>query len=271
MKKPVIGIVGLGVLGGAALNYYTKNKYEVVTYDIAKPCTGKESFKDADIIFICIPTPYKNGKCDLSALWYTLKWLPKDKIIVIRSTIPPGTTDKFAKKYTGDVLFNPEFLDSSKAEYDFEFPERQIIGIPSFSVSSRSENLEYLPKANRMFVMSAIEAECVKYMGNTFFAMKNVFANIWYDYCKEIGVNYDKVREAVGAELRIGYVHLQVPHKGGRGAGGSCLPKELAATIDFMTAAHQFGNVDFLMQTQKINNRLLKESGKTDFLDMFEL
>lgn len=274
IKKPTIGIVGLGVLGGAALDYYKKNGYEVVTYDIAKPCTGKASFKEVDIIFICIPTPYKKGKCDLSALWATLKWIPDGRVVVIRSTIPPGTTDKFAKKYDGIVYFNPEFLDASKSIYDFEYPERQIIGLIDLEASNVGDDIiieDHLPKSNRTFFMSAKEAECVKYMGNTFFAVKNVFANIWYDYCKKMGVNYDRVREAVGAEPRIGYVHLQVPHKGGRGAGGACLPKELAAAVDFMRGKGLHDQADLLEKAQKINNRLLKESGKTNFSGMYKL
>lgn len=268
-NKPVIGIVGLGFVGGALKEWFESEGYDLVTYDLAKPCTGQKSFQIADIVYLCLPTPYRANKCDFGALTATFKWLPKGKKVVIKSTIPPGTTDLLAKGYNGTVFFNPEFLDSSKAVYDFRFPERQIIGYTEGHEKEAQTILDTLPPGNREFIMPAREAECVKYMGNTFFALKNVFANIWYDYCEAEGIDYDMVREAVGAEPRIGYVHMQAKHKGGRGAGGSCLPKDLGATIDFMS--EKGVDCDVLKVARKKNDKRLKENGKTDFLGMYEI
>ena len=284
MNKPVIGIVGLGFVGGSVLKYYQDNGYEVRTFDTEKECTGEESFKDTDIIFVCVPTPYKDGKCDISALEDTFRWIPEDRIVIIKSTVPPGTTEMLATAYVGTVIFNPEFLDASKAEYDYAFPERQILGYASRDFLEvvnimttdkvpmhvwEEDLFTYLPKASRNFEMTAEEAECVKYMGNTFFAMKNVFANMWYDYCTEMGIDYNNVREAVGAEPRIGYVHLQAIHKKGRGAGGSCLPKDLAATINFMKEKEV--DIDLLETVKSKNDQRLKDSNKTEFHNMYTL
>jgi UDPglucose 6-dehydrogenase len=271
MHKPVIGIVGLGFVGGAVKKWFTNQGHKVVTYDIVKECTGKDSLNEADYIFICVPTPYKYGKCETKIVESTFEWLPKNKVIVIKSTIPPGTTEKMQKQYEGDVIFNPEFLDASKAEYDFEFPERQIIGLGKVGIDPEKiwELERILPKAHHLFRMNSTEAECVKYMGNTFFALKNVFANMWYDYCEKMGIDYGKVREAVGADYRIGHVHLNAFHKGGRGAGGSCLPKDLGAAIYFFD--EKMVDNEILKVAKQKNDKRLEQSKKTDFLGMYNL
>ena len=275
-----IGIVGLGFVGGSVKQWFEKQGHEVFTYDIAKECTGKESLNNADYIFVCVPTPFKKGKCDTSILEEVFTWLTKHKVAVIKSTVPPGTSQEIAEKYEGVVMFNPEFLDASKAVYDFEFPERQIIGTTISKYMPDTDTFEHvlklcedfesiLPKGHHTFIMNSTEAECVKYMGNTFFAVKNVCANMWYDYCEKLNINYDKIRQAVGSDNRIGHVHLNVLHKGGRGAGGSCLPKDLGAAISFMKDKDVDNNL--LKVTKVKNDKRLKASKKTDFCGMYTL
>jgi UDPglucose 6-dehydrogenase len=95
----------------------------------------------------------------------------------------------------------------------------------------------------------------VKYYGNTWFSAKVVFANQMYDLCQKIGVDYEIVKEAAAADKRIGPTHLEIFHKGYRGYGGKCLPKDTRALIQL---GKQVGAPMELLETvEKINNRLV--------------
>ena len=108
----------------------------------------------------------------------------------------------------------------------------------------------------------ATEAEMVKYFGNTWFAIKVVFANQMYDLCKKIGADYDTIMESASADKRIGRSHLEVIHKGYRGYGGKCLPKDIKALIQFADA----NGVDLVLHktAEEINSRLMKDQNIED-------
>ena len=176
------------------------------------------------------------------------------KIVVIKSTVPPGTVERLQKKYPKKrFVFNPEFLTESQAWEDFISPDRQIVGTTSKSITDAIEILNLLPKKH--FIrpwtsdyskksVNATEAEFGKYASNVFGYIKVVYGNILADLCHAISkkyelekvdseVDYENIRELLGADLRIGQSWLNVEHGDYCGAGGYCFPKDMDAFIAF--------------------------------------
>jgi UDPglucose 6-dehydrogenase len=228
MKKPVIGIVGVGMVGGALHRHFP----EAIPYDVVKHPHNKEKISSADIIFICVPTPYEEKGFDLSHVREAITNIKGEKTIVIKSTVIPGTTERLQEEYPHHrLLFNPEFLTESSADQDMMYPDRQIVGYTEKSYGVAGDIMRLLPLAPFERIMPATEAELVKYFNNAWFATKVIFANQIYDVANKMGLNYDQIAEAAAADKRVGPSHLQVMHKGYRGYGGKCLPKDIRALI----------------------------------------
>jgi len=255
-----IGIVGLGFVGRAVQHYFLREHITPVVYDTGKHIGSLQEVSEADIIFLCLPTPFKNPEgYDDSALWGTMKYIEGKKIIVIKSTVLPGTTDEMQNTYPQHtILFNPEFLRAKTALKDFLHPQRQIIGYTKKSRPIAKRVLALLPKAPRQMVMRATEAEMVKYFCNAFLALRVVFANQMYDLCEALGINYERVKNAAGYDPRIGHSHFDIFHDGYRGYGGSCLPKDVKTLAQF--AQKKGVKVELLKITDSINEKLIKKS-----------
>ncbi len=260
-QKPVIGIIGIGMVGGALKRYFDASGYPVVQYDPPKGFADAAVFNSAQFIFISVPTPYdeEKGGFDLSFVEAAFKLIPDGKIVVIKSTVLPGTTQEFQTKYPKlKVLFNPEFLTEETADQDMKFPDRQIVGYTEQSFTVAGDLIQILPLSPFERMMSSTEAEMVKYFGNTWFAVKVVFANQMYDVCQKLGIDYDTVRDGASADKRIGRSHLQVMHKGYRGYGGKCLPKDTRALIQL---GDRMGlSLDLLKTAEAINNKLVQQT-----------
>ncbi len=168
----------------------------------------------------------------------------KGKTAVIKSTILPGTTKKLQKKFPKIfITHSPEFLVLKQAAEDAARPLRNIVGIPKNTKAYQARAkavLGVLPHAPFELVCSSEEAELIKYGGNLFLYLKVLYANLMYEVAEGVGADYEVIRKAVAADPRIGPSHLQVlhdsGHKGarrGRGAGGVCFIKDVAAFTDF--------------------------------------
>jgi len=259
-NKYKIGIIGKGFVGRAVYNWFKngeiKNKVEIFLYDKYENIGSPLEVNKAEIVFICVPTPYQRSRgYDDSAVIESIKLLEKSKIVVIKSTILPGSTEKFQKKFPNHkILFNPEFLKAKEANLDFLKPNRQIIGFTRKSKKLAKLILKLLPKASFTKIMPATEAEMVKYFGNTFLATKVIFANQIYDLCQKLKIDYNQVKEAAAADSRIGQSHLQIFFDGYRGYGGGCLPKDTKSLIDLAKKL----KVEFPLLTtvDKINKKL---------------
>ena len=254
MANKKIGIFGGGVLGNAMKQYFKEAKI----YDKYNDSDSLEEVLASEIIFVCIPTPYTEGKgfglTEMNDVFGKLASL-KDKIVVIRSTVLPGTTQTYQNQHPNlKVLFNPEFLTEATAVEDFLHPDKQLVGYTDKSQKIAEEVLALLPQAPFKKTMRAAEAEMVKYMVNNYYALKVIFANQIYDICQAAGLDYEAVKECFAADKRIIDSHLQITHKGYRGVGGKCLRKDVYSLIDF---AKDKG-VDFaLLKTAKeINSKL---------------
>ena len=125
-----IGIVGVGFVGKALRQYFEKQKKPLLLYDKFKNIGSFEQINQADVVFICVPTPFNKEKgFDLSFVEDIVYKIEGEKIIVIKSTVLPGTTEKLQEKYSQHkFLFNPEFLTELTADQDMAHPDRQIRG-----------------------------------------------------------------------------------------------------------------------------------------------
>jgi len=264
LKDLKVGIIGVGMVGGAMKRYFEKVGRKPFLYDKYKNIGSIEEVNQADIIFVCVPTPFDKEKgFDLSYVEDAFSNIHGEKIVVIKSTVLPGTTEMLQEKYPQHkILCNPEFLTEATADQDMCYPDRQIIGYTQNSYNIAKDILQILPLAPFEKILPATEAEMVKYFGNTWFSTKVIFANQIYDLCQNLGINYDSVMEAASVDKRIGRTHLIVWHKGKRGYAGKCLPKDMKAFIRF---AEEHG-VDLKLHkvVEEINNQLMKEQGIED-------
>lgn len=278
-----IGVVGLGFVGLTLAAALASRDYSVVGVDVdeekvgmikkGKPPFYEEGLeellenvgrrlvvstdytvlKDADIVFIAVGTPPRpDGSQEQKYIVDAVKSLARVwrgssryRVIVVKSTVIPGTTRKLAgiaSRESGlelgkDIGFvsNPEFLREGRALYDTLYPDRVVLGC----IDERSCGIvkdfwiEFYRKVGRIppiLTMSPEEAELVKYASNMFLAMRVSYANTIANIC-EATPNCDVMRvlEAVGLDPRIGREYL----KPGLGYGGSCLPKDVKALIHY--------------------------------------
>lgn len=234
--KPKIGIIGYGFVGQALA--YGFSTAELHIYDKYKE--GFESMKEvadqSEFIFICLPTPIKSDESgiDLSIINDTITKLTKftngkQKFTILKSTIIPGTTMGFIKKYPKSLFaFCPEFLTESNYMQDFVNADRTIIGATNDEVSRRIVALfsQQFPKTP-IFQTDPTTAEMVKYMANCYLSTKVIFANEMYEFCTRTGIKYEEVKKMVTADHRIFDSHLDITSM--RGFGGKCFPKDLLA------------------------------------------
>lgn len=233
-RNETIGIMGMGVVGDALHDYFQRRDHALRVFDPNRGLGSVQSINEADVVFICVPTPYMPERgFDDSALESAVSLLEGSKIVVIKSTVLPGTTEAYQARYSQHcMLFNPEFLRESYSRTDFLRPDRQIVGYTAQSRHLAESIMSMLPSAPHMRVMGAREAELAKYMTNAFLALKVTFANEIYDLASALDVDYDVVKDAVAADLRIGTSHLAVLEGGYRGYGGKCLPKDTKALLE---------------------------------------
>jgi UDPglucose 6-dehydrogenase len=230
----MIGIIGNGFVGNAVYQNL-KDKIECKVFDVypnRSPNTLEEVLVSC-FIFVCLPTPMnKSGKCDLSIIENFFSNLPNQVpgIFVIKSTVPVGTTEKFAQAHK--VIHNPEFLTAKNAVEDFKNSERNIIGGKQEYCEEFSQFFSKMfPNIPNQIVTSG-ESETIKYFSNTFLATKVAYFNKMYDFCQEVGIDYDRVKDGVTGDSRIGKSHTDVPgFDGDRGFGGTCFPKDINSLI----------------------------------------
>lgn len=258
-----IAIMGTGMVGGALDRYFKTQNVQAGLYDPPKGLDHTSVLAEADVIFIAVPTPYylDGSGFDDSFMRAALDAIPvPGKTIVLKSTIVPGTTERFQALYPQHrFLFNPEFLAEETVDRDMQNPLRQIVGYTPQSRRDAELVMGMLPRAPYEKILSAKTAEIVKYFGNAFLATKVAFANHMYDLCHAMGMEYDTVKDCVQADPRIGKSHLEIFHRGYRGYGGKCFPKDVRSIIQL---ADQLGvDLALLKATEQYNNELCRSQG----------
>lgn len=288
MKITIIGAGYVGLVTGACL---AEMKYDVIIVELEKEKIKKINNKEcpiyeknlkellkktdikatndyklniqySDVIFICVGTPTKKDNTqDLSYIENTCKqigkYLKKDQIIVIKSSVVPGTTQekiipllekhsKFKEGIDFFVAVNPEFLREGTAVYDFQNPDRIIIG------ANHQKAIEILNEIYKDFTCPMINtnpttAEMIKYASNAFLSTKISFINEIGNICKKLNIDVYEVAEGMGHDKRIGREFLNA----GAGYGGSCFPKDVKALI---TKAKELGIKPTILESVLIVN-----------------
>ena len=259
-----IGIIGCGFVGSAIAAGFSL-KADVRIFDKQYPVYGTlKAVCEQDILFLCLPTPQRSeiGRPDMTFIHEAIQSIKKEikdtnKIIVIKSTILPGTCRSLTGMYPQfDFIANPEFLTARSAKLDFINSSRVVIGGENQIACCRLGALySQINGHSPIFFCSWEAAELVKYAANCFLAMKISYFNEIYDVCQELKCNYNEVKEMVLADGRIGNSHHEVPgHDGDRGFGGSCFPKDIEA---FTWWADMKGLLlDTLEAAKKVNKRI---------------
>ncbi len=269
-----IGILGQGYVGSAIKIGFQKKYKKLNTFDKYKDSSStvsslEELTKSSNIIFICLPTPMKeNGECDTGIVEKEIikidQYSNESKIIVIKSTIPPGTTKKIdAKNKNIDIVFNPEFLTEKNFIEDFKKQNRIVLGGNEKSVQVIEKIYKTIFPSTTIIKTDATTAEMIKYLTNTFLATKVSFANEIKMICDKIDVDYDKVVEYSLYDKRLGNSHWSVPGPDGKlGFGGSCFPKDINALIYF--AKEKGLDLDLLQSVWETNLKVRPEKDWED-------
>jgi len=262
-----IAVIGQGFVGGSLTTVFAERGFDVYTFDKAgkqavgsklaypsleamvKSCQAGKNF--SNVFFVCLPTPmFEDGEADLSIVEGALRELAgipgQDRIAVVKSTVPPGSTERWNKMFEGTglhVVFNPEFLTEANALDDMRNQNRIILGGPRPHINTVKLIFQTAFPKVPLVKTSSTTAEMVKYTINCFLSTKVSFANEIAQICegldnKGLNIDYDKVVEYAKLDTRLGNSHWAVPgpvptHDGRyvRGFGGHCFPKDLNALV----------------------------------------
>lgn len=262
-----LGIVGYGFVGQAVANGFnvaSGGKDTIRYFDKYKDTLSlEEVITKSEFIFVCLPTPMKEDESgiDLSIIKEMAAEIAKytndtDKIVILKSTITPGTTASLEKAYPKTQFsFNPEFLTEANFLDDFLNADRTVIGAGNDLISRRVAVVyrQRFPKT-QIYQTDPTTAEAVKYFANAYLSIKVTFANFFYDYCQKIGIKYEEVKRMAAKDPRIVDSHLDVTTM--RGFGGKCFPKDLVALIGEFKKAQV--PVDLLEDAWEYNKKIRK-------------
>lgn len=237
MKK--IGVIGCGVVGTAVGDCFRNKGFSVYRYDKFKH-VGKfaEVASNADVIFVCVPTPTIGFSQDLEPIHDVCSRLQEwgfKGAVVIKSTVVPGTMDKLQSIYIGlDLIHNPEFLTEANAATDFVKQTEVLLSGPD------ADKLGMVIDVYRSCLIgtpvrwfSDFKAtELAKYIHNTFLATKVAFMNQMHDYAKAIGASYEHAISGAIGQGVIGASHTKIAMDGKKGFGGMCFIKDTEALIE---------------------------------------
>lgn len=273
--KNKVAIIGFGYVGKAmykifpdAYIYDTKYSFihpdgreelfgSVAEQDGVRNLASREAINlDCGLAIICVPTPMESpptaeqnignvyqapefAPVDLSYIQNVFSWL-KTPLVLLKSTVPPGTTDELAAGYKGKVCFSPEYVGEGKYQItpwkymsptDPRTHEFVIVGGEKLA---REEIANYfvreLGPEKTYYLCDAVEAEIIKYMENSWGAMKVIFAQEFYDLCQKANASYIAVREGWALDNRVEKMHTAV-FVDSRGFGGKCYPKDLNGIV----------------------------------------
>ena len=257
--KATVGVIGYGYVGRAVESFFhwqsmseskdPKQLFNVKVYDKADSSMGTLSdiVKDAQIIFVCVPTPMrKDGSCYTGIVESVLQDIVNeadaqnrslsDFIAVIKSTVYPGFTDKMKAKYFIRLIFSPEFLTEKNSVQDFEDSNRILLGgseadgLVAFKFFEARLYEKLLMNQCVIMHCSAKEAEMVKLFTNGILMTKVLFCNEIYQLCQKMDIDYEATRLLTCLDRRIGSSHTFVPGPDkfhDLGAGGHCLIKDV--------------------------------------------
>lgn len=233
MKKLEVAIIGYGVVGKAMQALFPK----ALIYNGEKHPINSLSYKDinkADVAFVCVPTPTKpDGHCNISLVEHVISKL-EVPLIIIRSTIEPGSTDMLKNKYKKHIVFCPEYVGETMAHPLSNETSRSflILGGDRQDTKKAIEVFQQVYNSSiKIRQMSAIEAEVTKYLENRHIAFTVAECNEAYDFCEKLGVDYSAVREAVFQDDPRMSPYWTFVYPNNRGFESKCIPKDIDAIV----------------------------------------
>lgn len=224
-----IGILGCGVIGSAIAAAHEGFGQEVIRHDL-RLGTRLEDILSCNLIFVCLPTPQAaDGSCDLTVIRTEIDNLCRldyRGIVVMKSTVPPGTGRGLLENAHFLYVSCPEFLREHNALGDYLNQRVHIVG--SDCPLPPEVTLCLKPLGSSLMRVSLEEAELAKYFHNTYNAWRVVFANAFNDLSDAYFADYSKILSVVSklTDIREDYLRS---NKELRGFGGPCLPKDTAA------------------------------------------
>ena len=261
MNENKIAIIGFGMVGKASSVALSIPRFDCFTSKDKDQLVDGIKNGRYDIFVLCLPTPTTvDGKQDLTAIG---EWLtnikhsspisPKlDPLIIIRSTILPGTTKILSEEYGLRIAHVPEFLTEATAIKDELNPEFLVIGADDILVRQQVKELFMNSKiqSKRFLMCNSVTAELIKYSLNSWFALKVIMGNQLWDVARKVGADYEKIQEVLTEHKWGSKNGWNVWHGGFRGYGGTCLPKDLEAfSIAF--------DIPLLKEVDRINSDLI--------------
>lgn len=268
MKRPLIGFIGQGFIGKNYADDFERRGHDVVRYALEEPYVrNRDKIKECDFVFIAVPTPTTPAGFDYSIVRSAIALVGKGKTAVVKSTIVPGTAKILQSEYQDKtVLYSPEFLSEATAAHDAAHPFMNIVGITEDTPKQKkiAEQLhEILPKAPFSQTCSSTEAEIIKYSHNGSGYAQIMFFNLMFDLANHHGCNWNMIRRAMEADPLVSNRYARPLHKSGRGAGGHCFIKDVAALrAEYADKIGNEAGTALFEAMERKNIELLKGTGK---------
>lgn len=243
-SKRTIGIVGSNGYVGRAMFAFFDQHYTVVGYDkIAHQSIAMDvqsAVAKTDVGIVCVPTPIApDGSCDTSVVEEVVGWM-ESPLIIVKSTVEPGTTDRLKAKTGKRIVFAPEYAGESGYWSPYKF-HTDVKETPFFVFGGSQADTKaavdlYMPVTGPVKTYrqtTALAAEMAKYMENCFYATKITFCYEMACLCESQGVDYNELRELWLLDPRINPMHTSVFAENDRPYAGRCLPKDISALVRY--------------------------------------
>ncbi len=263
-----IGFVGQGWIGKNYADDFERRGISVVRYALEEPYRqNKDKVGQCDFVIIAVPTPTTPDGSDFSIVRAAVSLVGKGKTAIIKSTMLPGMTATIQKEFPDrTIIFSPEFLSEATAAHDAAHPFATIMGLANDTPENRAlaeEILPSFPEAPFSLICSSTEAEIIKYSHNGSGYAQIIFFNLMYDLAKTHGLGWENIQKALEADPLISNRYARPFHKSGRGAGGHCFIKDVAAlSREYESRVGDAKGIDVFHAMEQKNIELLRASGK---------